>query len=88
MATVNQSRSEMSHQINRVTDEAKMIGFNDEGEACLWYGGVTFNVHDAARDWQELRAFTSMKLARDSSDIEREMAARGRMESEGFNVIS
>ena len=88
MVTVNQSRSEMNHQINRVTDDAKMIGFNNEGEACVWYGGVTFNIYDAARDWQELRCFTSMKLARDSSDIDRKLAARGRMESEGFTVVS
>ena len=84
---VNQSRSGLNRNVNDATDDAKLIGFNDDGEACVWHGGYSFNVYDAARDWHETRAFTSGKMAGDLSAIEMEMAARDRMKSEGFQPI-
>jgi nitrous oxide reductase accessory protein NosL len=85
---VNQSRSALNRNVNDAVNGAKLIGFNDDGEACVWSGGYSFNVYDAARDWHEIRHFTSGALAAgDASDIEQEMAARDRMESEGFEVV-
>ena len=85
---VNQSRAAMARNVTDATEDAKMIGFNQEGLACLWFGGYGFNVYDAARGWQEVDHFTSGQLAGGQmSEIEKEMAARDRMRSEGFNVV-
>ena len=86
MASVNASRRGLAQNVKDATEHARLIGFNSDGEACVWSGGYTFNVYDAARDWHETRAFTSGELAgvsdcatKDAHDL-----ARERMRSEGF----
>ena len=83
MAGVNATRSGMARNVTDATEGAELIGFNEHGEACVWSGGYTFNVYDAAREWQESRHFTSGKMV-DWSDEEH---ARDTMEGRGFNVI-
>jgi len=89
MANVNASRSKMARKVSDATDEACLIGFNDNGLACVWYGGYGFNVFDVARDWQEVDYFTSGELAgiAEKFDDERRKHAEWRMESEGYDVI-
>ena len=87
MASVNATRAGMAQNVNDATEHARLIGFNDDGEACVWAGGYTFNVYDAAREWQETRMFTSGEMAAGVSDCSTEDAiemASERMRSEGF----
>jgi hypothetical protein len=89
MAAVNASRSKMAKNVVQATKGAKLIGFNGDGEACVWFGGYTFNVFDAARDWEEVRMFTSGKMA-SLTDYETDEAygyAKTRMLSEGFKIV-
>lgn len=68
---------------------AKLIGWNNAGEMCVWFGGYSFQVFDAAREWDEKRTFTSGKIAglqNKDSDRGRELA-KDRMELDGFTVI-
>jgi len=90
MASVNATRSGLAQNVTNATEGAKLIGFNDDGEACVWFGGYTFNVYDAARDWQESRAFTSGQMAglTDYDAPEAYGYAEERMKSEGFEPIN
>jgi len=83
MVGVNATRGGMARKLSSAVEGAELIGFNTEGEACVWSGGYSFNVYDAARDWQEVRHFTDGRMV-DWSD---EQQAKERMESEGFEVI-
>lgn len=68
---------------------AKLIGWNQSGEMCVWFGGYSFSVFNAVTDWSEKRHFTSGKisgLSNKDSDRGRELAIE-RMEMEGFTVI-
>jgi hypothetical protein len=73
----------MVANMNHALNYAKVIGFNDDGHACVWSGGYTFNVYDAAGDWGEVRHFTSGAMV----DYSNEEKARKRMEDEGFEVF-
>ncbi len=86
MASVNASRHGLAQNVNDATEHTRLIGFNDDGEACVWSGGYTFNVYDAAQNWQELRVFTSGELAgvSDCSTNDAIELAKERMRSEGF----
>jgi len=81
----------MCCNMERMTDAldgAKMVGYNDDGHLCAWYGGYSFNVYAAQSDWREVDHFTSGELAAgDASDIEREMAARDRMKMADFEIV-
>lgn len=89
MVGVNATRSGMVRQMTDATEGANLIGFNEEGLACVWFGGYGFNVYDAARDWQEVDHFTSGQLAglTDKEAPEGYGYAKERMKSEGFNVV-
>jgi hypothetical protein len=80
---VNESRRGLESNVNHAVDDAKVIGFNGQGEACVWSGGHGFNVYDAARDWQEVGHFTSGTMV----DHENEEKARERMKMDGFDPI-
>jgi len=80
---VNQSRGALNQTVTDAVKDAKLIGFNDQGKACVWSGGYTFNVYDAARDWQEIRAFTSGQMVEYADKV----LAKSRMQTEGFRVI-
>jgi len=86
MATVNATPAGLAQNVTDATEHARLIGFNDDGEACVWCGGYGFNVYDAAREWQETRHFTSGELAgvSDCSTEDAHELARERMRSEGF----
>jgi hypothetical protein len=90
MAQMSQDdRSLRSHKIARATNNARLIGFNDEGNAAVWSGGYTFNVYDASGDWSNVRVFTSGKLT-GLSDYDDDLAyeiASERMSNEGFEPI-
>lgn len=79
----------MAQKVTRATDGAKLIGFNDDGLACVWYGGYSFNVYDAARDWQEVDHFTSGELAGIASKFadEKRDHAKHRMENMGYEIV-
>lgn len=83
MASVNASRHGMATNVTRAVRKAELIGFNHDGHACVWYGGYSFNVYDAARDWQEISHFTSGDMV----DWSNQEKARKRMEKEGFKII-
>jgi hypothetical protein len=83
MGGVNQTRGGMVSNLNQAKKGAQLIGFNDSGEACIWSGGYTFNVYDAARDWNEIRSFTSGRMV-DWKDKE---PARELMEKRGFEIV-
>jgi len=83
MVGVNATRGGMARKMSKAVEGAKLIGFNDEGEACVWSGGYSFNVYDAARDWSELRHFTSGQMV-DWKDKE---PAREMMERNGFEIV-
>jgi len=83
MAAVNTSRSAMSRNVTDAVEGAKLIGFNDDGEACVWSGGYSFNVYDAARDWSESRHFTCGHMV-EWADKEK---AKEMMESKGFEIV-
>ncbi len=89
MATVNVSRAKMAQKLNHAIRAARLIGFDDDGHACVWSGGYGFNVYDAARDWSEIGHFTSGDLAAvtDYDSDEARQMARERMESEGFEPV-
>jgi predicted DNA-binding transcriptional regulator YafY len=90
MSAVNQSRRGIVQNMDEAISEAKIIAFNDDGEACVWFGGVMFHVYDAARSWQKVRNFKSSRIAglREQDGEEALSEARNRMESKGFKVIS
>jgi len=79
----------METNMSRAVRGAKLIGFNNDGLACVWSGGYGFNVYDAARDWQEVDHFTSGELAGISEKFEDERRdhARFRMEDMGYTVV-
>ena len=89
MASVNASRRRLAQNVNNATDDAKIIAFNDDGEACVWFGGYSFSVYDAANDWREVRHFTSGQIAglAEKDSKEGRGYARARMRSEGFDPI-
>lgn len=89
MASVNATRRGIATNLSHAVEGAKMIGFNSHGEACVWFGGYGFNVYDAARQWHEVRHFTSGKLAglTDKESDKGRLFARQRMRSEGFEVV-
>jgi len=89
MASVNATRGGLAQNINHATEDAKLIGFNDDGLACVWSGGYGFNVYDAVQDWHEVDHFTSGKLAglTDKTSEKGRQYARQRMEAEGFDPV-
>ena len=89
MGGVNQTRGGMAQNVTDATEHARLIGFNDEGLACVWSGGYTFNVYDAARDWNEVTAFTSGQMAglTDYDSPEAYGYAKERMKSEGYEPV-
>ena len=62
---------------------AKLIGYNEMGHVCVWSGGYSFSVYDAAGDWSEVRHFTSGRMV-DYSD---KSLAKARMQQEGFTLV-
>ncbi len=90
MASVNASRRGLAQNVRDATRHARLIGFNDEGHACVWCGSYTFNVYDAPRDWSEIEVFSSGQMAAGVSDCSTQDAqdmAKSRMRSEGFFPI-
>jgi len=89
MASVNATRRGTASKISDATDSAKLIGFNEEGLMCAWYGGCGFNVYDVTGSWNKVDHFTSMELAgmAQKFDEERRSYAKHRMESEGFQIV-
>jgi len=83
MASVNATRAGLAQNVTDATEGAELIGFNDDGEACVWCGGYSFSVYDAARDWDEVRHFTSGQMV-DWKDKE---PAREMMERNGFEIV-
>jgi len=83
MGSVNATRNGMARSVTDATEHARLIGFNDDGLACVWAGGYTFTVYDAARGWSEVRSFTSGKMI-GSFDEE---SAREHMKIEGFDPV-
>jgi len=83
MASVNATRAGLAQNVTDATKNAELIGFNDEGNACVWSGGYSFTVYDAAREWQEVRHFTNGAMV----DEKTEELAREQMESEGFSPV-
>lgn len=86
---VNDSRHSKVSNMKDAVENARLIGFNDSGEACVWYGGYGFNVYDAARDWSEITHFSSGELASigDRTLQEAYGIAQKRMKAEGFEVV-
>lgn len=87
--TVTESRSEKVERVNNAKNGAKLIGFNDRGQACIWYGGYSFSVYDLV-DWQEVETFTSGQLAgvptSESDELKKDIA-RQHMESRAFEPV-
>jgi hypothetical protein len=89
MASVNATRGAMNQAMSDAVDGGRLIGFNYSGEACVWYGGHSFHVYDAARDWSEVRMFTSGQLMAitDHETPEATEYAKQRIRSEGFQLV-
>ena len=87
MVSVNASRKGTVSKMDRAFQGAKLVGQNRDGELCMWYGGYSFNVYDAARDWDECRTFSSGALAGDVSGDEAREIAKERMLMEDFTPI-
>lgn len=81
--------AEQNDDVSRRLEGAKLVAWNRSGEVCVWYGGYSFQVFDAARSWQEVRHFTSGAIAAltEKDSPEGREAAKDRMKSEGFVVV-
>lgn len=68
---------------------AKLAGFNELGHMCLWFGGYSFNVYDAARNWEEVDHFTSGQISglSEKDSPEGRGYAKARMRSEGYTIV-
>lgn len=81
--------AEENDELARSLEGAKLVGWNRKGQMCVWFGGYSFNVFDAARNWQEVRHFTSGQISglTEKDSPEGRGYAKARMRSEGFNVV-
>lgn len=84
-----EQRYEAEQNMQRALRSAVLLGVNDNGHMAVWSGGYSFNVYDAAGDWDEVDHFTSGDLAgmQDQTSPEGVEAARERMEMGGYEVI-
>jgi len=83
MGAVNTSRRKLAQNVNHATEHGRLIGFNDDGETCVWSGGYTFNVYNVVDEWQEIRQFTSGTM----TDDKNKEKARKMMEEREFEII-
>ena len=83
MGSVNATRDGMARNVSDATEHARLIGFNDDGLACVWTGGYSFTIYDAARGWKEVRSITSGKII----GSQEEESAREHMRKQGFDPV-
>lgn len=83
MVGINATRDGLAENVNEAIEDARLIGWDDKGHACVWYGGYSFSVYDVVGDWSEVGHFTNGDMV-DSDD---ESKAAERMENEGFTPV-
>jgi hypothetical protein len=89
MAGVNATRAGLAQNVTDATEGARLIGFDENGRACVWHGGYSFNVYDATRDWQEVDHFTSGIIAglSNKQGENAKQAARRLMQNHGYDLV-
>ena len=83
--SVDESMSQMCDRL----DSAKLVGWNEKGLMCVWYGGYSFNVYDVLTGWNEVDHFTSGQISglSEKDSPEGRGCAKARMRSEGYTVV-
>jgi len=83
MVRATTEAQEAADRMSHYLDKARLVGYNEMGHICIWTGGYSFNVYDAATDWDEVTHFTTGTMV-DENNIEK---ARERMKMEGFDPV-
>jgi hypothetical protein len=87
MAKSENATERMNQKMSESLSDAKMVGYNQSGEMCVWDGGWHLTVYDGSRQWSKKRVIRSDELMNETSKLRRVILAQKIMEDEGFNAV-